>query len=253
MSTTVEEIKSVFMQSKAPIFGIEKSSYLENAPPGYRPSDTLPKAESILCMGIPVPRGVFQCKERSNETYWRAASIYYRNIDALLVQIARIIEEHGEVAVPVFGCFPYDVRGKGDFWGYLSLVRMAEAVGIGTIGKNGLLFNSIYGPRLLLGGVTTTALLPELAWPEKDDKGCPEDCYICQEACPVAAIDGNGKVDRLACIKHSMKSPIFSYFMRTREFDSPDVQMINHVTGVDDHSMYTCIRCVSTCPLSTKE
>lgn len=29
---------------------------------------------------------------------------------------------------------------------------------------------------------------------------------------------------------------------------SEDVQMINHLTAVDDHSRYRCIKCVSVCP-----
>jgi hypothetical protein len=33
----------------------------------------------------------------------RAANIYYRVIDAFLLQLSRIIEEQGETAVPVFG------------------------------------------------------------------------------------------------------------------------------------------------------
>ncbi len=76
------------------------------------------------------------------------------------MRACNLIEEKGEIAVPVYGCFPYNVLGKGDFWGYMSLVKMAEAVGIGKVGKNGLLFNSKYGPRLMLGGIVTTASLP---------------------------------------------------------------------------------------------
>lgn len=121
-------------------------------------------------------------------------------------------------------------------------------MGIGRVGRNGLLFNSRYGPRLILGGILTTAELPVVAWPSRDDKGCPKDCYVCQENCPVGAIDRQGKVDRLACVKRSMKSPIFSYFMKAKAFDPADAPMINHVTGVDDHSIYTCIKCVSSCP-----
>ena len=151
-------------------------------------------------------------------------------------------------ALPVFGCFPYDVRGPGDFWGYLSLVRMAEAVGIGKIGKNGLLFHSRYGPRLILGGIVTTAQLAPIAWPERDEGGCPETCFECQAHCPIGAIGRQGNVDRVACLKHSMKSPIFSYLMKTGAFPSSDAQIINHVTGVDDHSVYTCIQCVASCP-----
>jgi hypothetical protein len=42
-----------------------KAKSLENEPPGYKPSDMIDSAESILCLGIPVPKGIFQCKERS--------------------------------------------------------------------------------------------------------------------------------------------------------------------------------------------
>jgi epoxyqueuosine reductase QueG len=248
MRKIIEELKKLFTRNNIPVFGIDKASSLENEPSGYRPKDMLASAESILCLGVPVPKGIFKSEARSEWMYWRAASIYYRNIDMVLMRACSIIEENGEIAVPVNGCFPYDIKGKGDFWGYLSLVRMGEAVGVGKIGKNGLLFNSKYGPRLLLGGIVTTAKLPSAALPEKDEKGCPEDCFACQEQCPVKAIDKSGKVDRVACIKYSMRSPIFSNLMKVGSFGSEDVQMINHVTAVDDHSMYRCIQCVSVCP-----
>ncbi len=248
MRKIIEEIKRVLSQDHIPVFGIAKAASLENEPLGYKPSDMLPQAKSILCFGIPVPKGIFKCQERSEWMYWRAANIYYRNIDAVLMRAASVIEEEGEIAVPVYGCFPYDIKEKGDFWGYLSLVRMGEATGIGKIGKNGLLFHSQYGPRLLLGGIVTTAALPQMIWPERNEKGCPEDCFTCQEQCPVKAIDRSAKVDRVACTMYSSKSPIFSNFMKTASIGSEDIQMINHLTAVDDHSMYRCIKCVSACP-----
>ena len=130
----------------------------------------------------------------------------------------------------------------------MSLVKMAEAAGIGKIGKNGLLFHSEYGPRLILGGIVTTAELPLSDQPAHTPKSCPADCFVCQAQCPINAIQTDGKVDRLACVKHSMKSPIFSYLMHTKAFDRSDAEMLNHVTAVDDHSTYTCIQCVSACP-----
>ena len=144
MKKIEEELKKIFLQNNIPVFFIAKASSLENEPSGYKPSDMLPSAESILCLGVPVPKGIFKSEERSEWMYWRAANIYYRNIDSVLMRAAGIIEEGGETAVPIYGCFPYDIKGKGDFWGYMSLIRMAEAVGIGKIGKNGLLFNSKY-------------------------------------------------------------------------------------------------------------
>jgi epoxyqueuosine reductase len=248
MHSTNEKLKSFLSQSNIPVFGIAESSHLERAPSGYRPSDLLASPESILCLGLPVPAGIFKYGEKSEWMYWRAANVYYRNIDSVLMQAASIIEEKGDIAMPVFGCYPFDIKGRGDFWGYLSLVKMAEAAGIGKVGKNGLIFNAKYGPRLLLGGIVTTASLPPMSFPERDEKGCPEGCSICQDQCPAKAIDKSGQINRLACIKYSMRSPIFSYFMRLGETRNEDVQLINHVTAVDDHSWYRCIKCVSSCP-----
>ena len=248
MKKIIEDLKKLFTQNNIPVFGIAKASSLKNEPSGYRPSDMLASAQSILCFGVPVPKGIFKSEERSASMYWRAASIYYRNIDAVLMKACSIIEEIGEVAVPIYGCFPYDIKGKGDFWGYMGLVKMAEAVGIGKVGKNGLLFSSKYGPKLLLGGIVTTASLAAMVWPDKDEKGCPKECFACQEQCPVKAIDKSGKVDRVACIKYSMRSPLFSNLMKSKNFGSEDAQMVNHVSAVDDHSMYRCIKCVSVCP-----
>jgi epoxyqueuosine reductase QueG len=103
MNDILEQIKGLFAGHQVPVFGMARSSHLENAAPGYKPSDLLASAKSMLCMGVPVPKGVFQCRERTNETYWRAANIYYRNMDAILLQVARLLEEKGETAVPVFG------------------------------------------------------------------------------------------------------------------------------------------------------
>jgi hypothetical protein len=36
-------------------------------------------------------------------------------------------------------------------------------------------------------------------------------------------------------------------FMRAKEIGSEEVQMSNHITGVDDHYLYTCINCVALC------
>jgi epoxyqueuosine reductase len=125
---------------------------------------------------------------------------------------------------------------------------MAEAAGLGAIGKNGLLLHPKYGPRLILGGLITSADLEASVQPEGNSKGCPDDCFVCQESCPVGAIEKNGRVDRIACIKHSMKSPIFSHLMKAGGISPEEVESLNHVSGVDDHSTYECLACVSTCP-----
>jgi epoxyqueuosine reductase QueG len=125
---------------------------------------------------------------------------------------------------------------------------MAETTGLGRKGKNGLLFNSTWGPRLMIGGVLTTAQLPEMTFPEKDGAECPKECFVCQDACPARAIDRVGKVDRIACAKHSMRSPLFSHLMKSIRPGTEDISSIFNATAVDGNAIYTCTKCVSECP-----
>ena len=78
---------------------------------------------------------------------------------------------------------------KGVVVGYLNQMRMGEVTGVGVIGKNGLLLNARYGSRLMLGGVVTSAVLPEASYPGDEEPGCPPDCRICADVCPVNAIE----------------------------------------------------------------
>ena len=103
MKDIIEEMTNFLTQHNIPVFGIVKAASLESEPLGYRPSDMLASAQSVLCFGIPVPKGIFKCQERSEWMYWRAANTYYRNIDMVLMRVANIIEEKGEIAVPVYG------------------------------------------------------------------------------------------------------------------------------------------------------
>jgi len=103
MEDVVKRIEALLVGQGIPVFGIAQSRLLENEPQNYRCSDMLPSAKTMLCIGMPFPKGVFRSKRNIRETYWRAANIYYRNIDMILMRIARMIEEKGAVAVPVFG------------------------------------------------------------------------------------------------------------------------------------------------------
>ena len=63
MTEIIEEITNLFVRNSIPVFGITSAKSLENEPLGYRPSDMLKPAESILCLGIPVPKGLFRCQD----------------------------------------------------------------------------------------------------------------------------------------------------------------------------------------------
>jgi epoxyqueuosine reductase len=126
---------------------------------------------------------------------------------------------------------------------------MAEAAGLGKRGKNGLLFNSTWGSRLMFGGIVTTVPLTEMTFPEKDTSGCPQDCFICQDVCPIGAIGRNGNVNRIACARYSMRTPLFSHMVKSKQADGLDISSLFSATAVDGNSLYTCTKCVSACPI----
>ena len=103
MDKYMGQLKAFFPENNISVFGFAPASSLETEPPGSRPSDLLPGAETLICLGLPIPRGIFKSRGKALRLYWRTANIYYRQIDALLLQAARLLEENGETAVPVFG------------------------------------------------------------------------------------------------------------------------------------------------------
>lgn len=103
MNDIKEKIEAFFLANNISVFGTAPASSLDTESSGYRPSDVLPGAKSILCLGIPLPKGIFKCAGKAKQRYWRSAAIYYRHIDAMLMQAAVVIEEQGDTAVPVYG------------------------------------------------------------------------------------------------------------------------------------------------------
>lgn len=135
--------------------------------------------------------------------------------------------------------------------GFLNQLRMAEATGIGTIGRNGLLLHSRYGPRLMLGGVVTTAALPAFRRPETQEPGCPPDCRICVDVCPVKAISEEKKrVDVMRCLSHTARTPLLPKlrFLLLQALRPREAERLMNITTIDEHTMHVCSRCVAVCP-----
>ncbi len=96
-----EQLKGFFREHHVPIFGIADSERLENEPEGYRPSDMLPSATSMVCFGIPLPAGMMKDKKRINIHYWRMASTYYGKLDEIASRLAVFFETKQLITTPV--------------------------------------------------------------------------------------------------------------------------------------------------------
>ena len=249
--TIADEIRAIADSENVPVLGIGPAAALAEEPPGYRANDLLPGAQSLICFGIPVPRGVYRPAPFGAETIWRSQNLYYRCLDTLAVRFAALLEDSGAQAIPVFGCFPMTLNGKGDVAGYLNLIHMGEATRIGTIGRNGLLLHSRYGARLMLGGVVTSADLPVFRKPDIDEPGCPPNCHICLDACPIQAISAERKhVNIMQCLRYTARTPLMSKikFLVLRSFRPRSAARLMNLTSLDEHTLHICSQCVALCP-----
>ena len=247
----IEEIRKIAEDEHVPVWGIGHASKMANEQPGHRPDDLLPGAQSLICFGIPVPQAVYRMPTYAVETIWRSQNLYYRRLDTLSIRIAAFLEESGARAVPTYGCMPLGMNKKGVVVGYLNQIRMGEVTGIGIIGKNGLLLHSHYGARLMLGGILTSAVLPEIHDPDIKEHGCPPDCRICAEVCPVNAILTDKKqVKIMRCLGYTARTPSMSRikFLVLRAFNPQAAARYMSLASFDEHTFHVCSRCVALCP-----
>jgi epoxyqueuosine reductase QueG len=124
----------------------------------------------------------------------------------------------------------YEARNHMDGSYLVVAPLVAQAAGLGEIGRSGLLITKEYGPRVRLGVVTTNLpLVPD----EKKDFGIAglcEDCKRCATSCPAKAIPDGGRTDYNGCLGWEINSDrCFANWQRI---------------GTD------CGICLAACPLS---
>ena len=102
--------------------------------------------------------------------------------------------------------------------------------GLGWFGKNANLLIRGAGSMVVLGSVVTTA--PLKVWREVEPDGCGS-CRVCIDACPTAAIVGDGVIDARRCLSWLLQKP--------------GVFPIEYRAALGER-LYGCDDCQETCP-----
>jgi len=265
------DIKAKARALGADIVGIASADRLANEPEGFKPTDLLPGAKSVVTVGI-----------RQLQTYMQMApdapyAMYgYRQkndqINSILWHTARQIERVGYAAMPIEayaegelfvdttalpGRAERKMKAKAQIKGSFSHVHAAVQAGLGEVGLNGQFLSPEYGPRVHLGSIITTA--PLAADPLFQGKVCEgEKCNKCVEACPANAIGAKGKLSDVDCLI-AMDKLTTNYEDTIRkmleEQAKEEVQKrAAWAIGYTDFSGigYCGIPCVNACPVGNK-
>ena len=130
-----------------------------------------------------------------------------------------------------------DALGRGLGGDYRVLVDSNDHVdregaarsGVGFYGKNTMLITRRHGSWVVLGTLVTTAEL-ESTPPLTTDCG---SCTLCVDACPTAALDGEGVLDATLCLSYWTQAP------------EPIPERYRELLGAQ---VYGCDICQDVCP-----
>ena len=202
MSLT-DEVRELAKNNNIDYVGIAPVDRCKWAPPGHKPGDLLPGAESVISLGVRINQGP-QLTQRLaladlSDRRLRHISFSYRwfgygvinqyLMDRAAFIIARLLEKEGQVALPIVSSGVEDAKV---LMAALSNRHAAVAAGLGEFGWNGLCLTPDVGPRARFCSIITTAQLdptPMYQGPRLCDiDRCQELGHglpVCLKVCPI--------------------------------------------------------------------
>ncbi|MDP4207710.1 MAG: epoxyqueuosine reductase [Bacteroidota bacterium] len=213
-------LKNYATELGARLCGIGSVDRFSNAPKGFSPLDLFPQTQSVIAFAKQITKGSLYLS--TTIPYSVSELIMTHETHRIALELCLYIENHGYLAV-IVPSEPYEYwdeenqTGKG----LVSLKHIAYNSGLGTWGKNHLLYNPEIGSLIKIGAVLTNAKLePD---PLMEESLCKPGCQKCIDSCSSGALSEMG-VNQLKC----------------REFSQGKT--------LKGETIYTCNMCRKVCP-----
>lgn len=209
-SLVTRQIKNFLIAERGmDLVGICPASALANEPEGYRPTDILYSAKSVIVFGRRLLNGAVQAQFRRLEDGMAYAESIYSTYGLELVPnwtmalstyyLANFMETMFGAATQPLGCgpemgtLPKNTKlpmfaGPNKDGLVMNIAHAAIAAGIAQPGWNNFPVTKEYGPRVQFGCLLTNL---ELDYDEPDNgpRLCnPETCHVCSDVCPMNAL-----------------------------------------------------------------
>jgi epoxyqueuosine reductase QueG len=202
--TLKKTLQDTAMEMNADFIGFaDPESFLDPEYTGNKPQDVMKDLQSVIVLGVGVPRGAFEPLPDGRAEYTNTLMAATATLRVIAFQLARIIEKNGYLAtiLPSEGSeFGYWYADRETLKANMSIKYASYHAGIGNFGLNHLLLTDDFGPR-----VSMTALLTDAKLGTREENPLPflnkacTTCKKCVEICPVDAISEDGTIDRQKC------------------------------------------------------
>ena len=202
-----EKVRELARNNNIDYVGIAPVDRFKHAPPGHKPGDLLPGAESVISLGVRINQGP-QLTQRLaladlSDRRLRHISFSYRwfgygiinqyFMDRAAFLVTKLLEKEGQVALPIVSSGVEDAKV---LMSALSNRHAAVAAGLGEFGWNGLCLTPDVGPRARFCSIVTTAKLdptPMYHGPKLCDvdkcKELGHGLPVCLKVCPIRNFD----------------------------------------------------------------
>ncbi len=197
------EIKQYGLRLGADLIGIADAARLnQDAPERHRPKDFLPKAKSVIVVGLRLLDPIMSSLPTSRQEYTLMFYTVNNWLNQIAYGIARKLEADG---FPSY-TFSYSPKEAGiprqdpkELYDTISYKHAAVYAGLGQYGFNHLLITPQFGPRVRLVSLATEGdFQADIDLPPTICR--PEQCgYRCVQACPAECLAKDGKLNRFKC------------------------------------------------------
>lgn len=197
------QLHEVAGANKIRYLGVAPVDRFSNIPEGHRPNDLLPKARSVVVMGMVVPdaaiRGNLLAFEGLRQGIFSYTHFGYNKINdqldwAALQAIFHLEKQCGKKAYGIPAGRP---RDEQLFMGAMSNRHSAVCAGLGEFGWSGFVLTPEDGPRVRWVTVITDAEIepdPLYNGPKLCDRS---KCSVCVNMCPAGALSSEEGVQVL--------------------------------------------------------
>lgn len=161
----------------------------------------LPWARTVMIFARRLSRNVIRVPLRSTSSAEFVAGA--SDVKAIIHRTVRELEKCDIRAVGVSGLFPMEFsRTDGPPW-LLQLKYVAEAAGLGIMGKNRMVLHPRFGPCMYLGAIVLDGQVDTYGRPL--EKSPCLSCNLCAATCPTGAIAKDGHFDFGSCATHNYR------------------------------------------------
>lgn len=185
-------VKEIMFALGADLCGIASIDRFSDAPNGYHPLDIFPTCKSVISFACRFPVGTLICK--SDVPYTKVRNSITPKMDAIALDFCIEMEKNQIVCVPIPANESQWDENTGRYRSIVSQKHIAQAAGLGTIGRHSLLITPEYGSMVWLGAV----LCEQEFEPDEIKKSVCNDCNLCVDICPVNALR-NSEIDQQSC------------------------------------------------------